>query len=123
MTGKTQAYEELWTDLDITSTDASTAKVCVVLRLDATAQGVRGVVVRSGGWCQGVLVKGSDVTVERWEFVGSGQKGEWKRRVRIGGAFLPCAVGFQTENVRIGGLVKYFDYEWRVEEVVEWTDE
>jgi hypothetical protein len=123
VTGKTQAYEELWTDLPITPTSPSEGNVCVVLRLDATAHGVRGVVIRLGGWCQGVLVKGTDVTVERWEFVSAGDaEGEWKRRVRIGDAFLPCAVAFQAGEVKVGGVIKYFDYVWGVEEVVEWKD-
>ena len=122
VTGETQAYEEHWTDLPINSTSASQTKMCVVLRLDATAQGVRGVVVRLGGWCQGVLVKGSDVTVERWEFVEGEGDGEWKRRVRIGDAFLPCAVTWKEGEVQVGGLVEYFDFVWGVEEAVEWRD-
>jgi hypothetical protein len=123
-TGKTTAYEECWTDLDIESTTGDGVKTCVVLCLDATAAGTRGVVIRLGGWCQGILVQGRDVTVERWEYVEgeAGGEGEWKRRVRIGDLFLPCGIACKAEDMKVGGLVNFSGYQWRVEEVADWTE-
>jgi hypothetical protein len=122
VTGESHAYEEFWTDLPILSTSPSGGKACVVLRLDATEDGLRGVVIRLGGWCQGLLVEGKDVTVERWELVGNGGGGEWKRRVRIGDGILPCEVAWKEGEVIAGGAVKCSDYAWEVEEVVQWMD-
>ncbi|KAJ4305516.1 hypothetical protein N0V90_001047 [Kalmusia sp. IMI 367209] len=100
-TGRMHSYEEFWTDVAIKATpslaDPDPPIWSVVLRLDEPEQDVRGCIVRLGQYCQGIVMKGSYVTVERWEFsVGEGEKeGDWKRTVRMGDQFLPlCAVAF-----------------------------
>lgn len=48
----------------------------------------QGVVVRVGSWCQGLLVKGKQITAERWR---KSDK-RWERVLKLGDAWLPCAV-------------------------------
>jgi len=135
-TGALHSYEELWTDLPILATptaeDLNPPKYSIVLGLDESRVGVRGCVVRLGQFCQGIVMKGGDCTVERWEFVSGGtsvgvedtgvETGEWKRVVRIGDLFLPCPTTFKPNILTMGGKVKYYDYEWTVEEKVVWRD-
>ena len=140
-TGNMWAYEEFWTDLEVEGTpkegDLDPPKWSVVLRLEALEHGVRGLVVRVGRYCQGIVMKGEDWSVERWEWSESGEEeaggeeaekdvekevGGWKRTVKIGDHFLPCAMTFQPEILKEGGTVRYYDYVWVCEERVAWRD-
>ncbi|KAF1942781.1 hypothetical protein EJ02DRAFT_375208 [Clathrospora elynae] len=116
--GAVKTHEEMWRDVDAVATNKTGSMMCVVLRVQADAAGVRGVVVRVGQYCQGIVMMGESTTVERWEWV-KGEDG-WKRTARVGGLFLPCGVTFRAEVLVVGGVVKYHDYEWVVEEVWEW---
>lgn len=73
-------------------------RVCVVLVLKGGglgdvgrggAGGGIGMVVRVGGWCQGLMKVAGQVTAERWA---KGRAGKWERVVRIGAGLLPCMV-------------------------------
>jgi len=67
-------------------------RVCVVLVLRKTVEGregARGMVMRVGGWCQGVLKTGAETTAERWV---RGADGKWSRVFRMGKELLPCGV-------------------------------
>ncbi|KAK8194183.1 hypothetical protein M8818_007371 [Zalaria obscura] len=122
-TGKMQQYEEFWRDerAELAGDGGGKGKrACVVLTLEDEAAGARGVVVRVGQWCQGILKVKGEVTVERWGWVG-GEKGGWKRVVRLGRMFLPCALAFEVGRVVEGSKVSYGDYRWTVTEVSEWS--
>ncbi|KAJ4350131.1 uncharacterized protein N0V89_008752 [Didymosphaeria variabile] len=132
-TGKMWAYEELWTDGAIlsapTKDEPDPPVFSSVLRLDDPQHDVRGVVVRLGRYCQGIVMKGNYVSVERWEWAAKenefGDKeavGDWKRTVRIGDQFLPCAITFEPGVLSEGGKVRYWDYEWVCEEMVAWKE-
>ena len=123
--GRVAGHEELWRDVDPLSTNAGKSNVCIVLRCQDDGRGVRGVVVRVGQFCQGVLQIGTDVTTERWEFdfhddADAEERGVWKRTARTGNLFLPCAVTFKPEVMQLGGRVQHGDFEWVVEECWEW---
>lgn len=130
-TGEMWSYEEFWTDLAIEGTPL---KWSVVLRLDAPEHAVRGVVIRLGRFCQGVVMKAGYVSVERWEWEEAkgceveeegkkeGDGGSWRRTVKIGDQFLPCATTFRPEMLKEGGTVKYGDYLWVCEEKVAWRE-
>lgn len=121
-----KSHEEMWRDVPLTSTNDRGTRIAIVMRVQADTHGVRGVVVRVGQYVQGVLMQGEKCTVERWEFDDSGEGVEamrWKRIARTGDGFLPCAVAFRPEIVAVGGVVKYGDFEWRVEEAWEWKEE
>ena len=131
-----QVYEEMWEDLEIVPVDGK--HVVIVLKLDDTTAKARGVVVRVGRFCQGILRAGDQWIVERWEFRDgeegnkggvedmdggsvAGGNGNWKRTVRVGDMFLPCAVTFRPEIVLLGGTITHKGAEWKVEELVEWV--
>ncbi|KAF2023473.1 hypothetical protein EK21DRAFT_80850 [Setomelanomma holmii] len=125
--GKVAGHEEMWRDVAVlpTGSGAKGKKVCVVMRLHNDAVGARGVIVRLGQYCQGIVMLGKYSTIERWEFGGgegggSEKDGGWKRTARVGDQFLPCSVTWREEIVRVGAKVKYHDYEWAVEEAWEW---
>ena len=123
--GRVAGHEELWRDIEPRCTNAVGSLVCIVLRCRDDRQGVRGVVVRLGQYCQGIVQVGGDVTTERWEFGGEGKAGveereRWKRTARTGNLFLPCAVTFRSEAVQLGGRVRYGEFDWVVEECWEW---
>jgi hypothetical protein len=124
--GRMHSYEEMWSDMSIDACYPSEKKVAVVLRIENASHGIRGLVVRLGQYCEGILMKGRDVSVERWEFVEhvdgdeSVVGGEWTRTVRLGDLFLPCASTFKHEELKVDAVVNYTDYTWVVEEVVEW---
>ncbi|CAN9081838.1 unnamed protein product [Alternaria sp. RS040] len=120
-----KTHEEMWKDEDVVSTNKAGSKICVVMRCQADAAGVRGVVVRLGQYCQGIMMAGEKTTVERWEWKdgenGEDEVGEWKRSVRIGDGFVPCGVAFRPEVLGVGAVVKFHDFEWVVEEAWEWN--
>jgi hypothetical protein len=96
---KQKSYEAVW------RVGIVAPKVCVVLVLrretavtEAASRplGVggapaRGMVVRVGGLCQGVMIKsGNEVTAERWER--STQDAKWNRVTKVGNDLMPCSV-------------------------------
>jgi hypothetical protein len=123
--GRMHSYEEMWSEIPIESCYPSDKKMAVVLRTENVAAGIRGLVVRLGQYCQGILMKGNEVSVERWEFVDhvdgdeSVVDGEWTRTIKLGDMFLPCASTFKHEELNVDMVVKFTDYNWVVEELVE----
>ncbi|KAF3036026.1 hypothetical protein E8E12_001810 [Didymella heteroderae] len=126
--GRVAGHEELWRDVPVLSTSTSAKnggegrKVCVLLRCEDKERGVRGVVIRVGRFCQGILQHGDGTTTERWEFDAEDpsdvqDEKKWKRTARTGDAFLPCAVTFRAEIVQLAGRVRYAGLEWVIEEM------
>ncbi|KAI9799609.1 MAG: hypothetical protein M1833_003924 [Piccolia ochrophora] len=110
-TGVETAYEELWRDVEAVVTagngsgsggrDAPDGKrVCVVLEVD-DEWGGKGVVIRVGGWCQGVFRAGREpVSVERYKWV-AGRRGMRGGGGEDGGS--PVGEG-QGQGVRVVGM-------------------
>ncbi|KAF2009770.1 hypothetical protein BU24DRAFT_428641 [Aaosphaeria arxii CBS 175.79] len=126
--GHEVAYEEMWADLSIEPVfPHTTMKVCCVLKLDDKEGRAKGVIVRLGQFCQGLLRKGEGWVIERWEFEesegGGAVGGSWKRTVRVGDMFLPCAVAFKREGVQVGTTVEVDGGTWVVDEYLEWTED
>lgn len=146
-TGAVTEYEELWADVPVEKTGLDKKYVSVVLQLQDDARRVRGMVVRVGGWCQGLLKIGEEITLERWMWVseetgkvagvgttGGGREeaavvdvssskrhpGDWKRVVRLGIRFLPCAVAFDPSMATVGKVVEAGDSSWKVIENYQW---
>ncbi|KAK0726538.1 hypothetical protein B0T21DRAFT_336919 [Apiosordaria backusii] len=72
-------------------------------------RGLRGMVVRLGGYVQGFLRDGEGIRVERW--VWDGERGVWERKIRIGSGKLEGGNGvipveFVTE---VGGQMEIGD--------------
>lgn len=128
-TGRVTAYEEMWRDLEPAVCGMEQVKYSVVLAVVDDERSVRGMIVRVGQWCQGLLMCGDEVTVERWEYVAvsketkEGQEvdGNWTRRVRLGQRFLPCSVAFKSPmTLKPGDVANYGNIEWVVREVYNW---
>ncbi|MCJ1467637.1 hypothetical protein MMC07_006262 [Pseudocyphellaria aurata] len=90
VTGLECEYEERWADLDVEVVGNEKTRISVVLKIENSDKRTRGLVVRVGSWCQGILQVGDKITIERWQWTNSG----WIRIVRIGDGILPCDATF-----------------------------
>ena len=128
-TGAGTAYEELWTDLEVDVIPEEGGKFSTVLRAQTST--ARGMVIRVGGWCQGLLIEDADegggrrMTVERWRWMSEENDphqgpGYWKRVVRIGEGEIPGPVMLRGvgggEETEVGGGV----LKWEVVENYRW---
>lgn len=122
--GAVKTHEEMWRDVEMVSTNEAGTKLCVVLRCQAEHAGVRGLVVRVGQYCQGLIMERDRTTAERWEWngehPGKTEKEKWQRSMRVGDLFLPCSAAFRAEILGLGAVIKFHEYEWVVEELWEW---
>ena len=138
-TGKLTEYEECWRDVGAVAVGhghdgdrgAETLRVCAVLELQDDANQARGMVVRVGQYCQGVVRVGEHFTLERWGWKGAEraegsavqrqedgeQVGEWKRLARIGDWWLPCGAAIEERLLKLRGEVKHHDMVWKVIEL------
>ncbi|KAL8854479.1 MAG: hypothetical protein Q9221_000750 [Calogaya cf. arnoldii] len=136
-TGERTEYEELWEELLSTfSKTQDSWRRCVVLKT-VEEEGVKGMAIKCGSYCQGILKNKGAVTVERWEFVRGERAGWHERTVRFGEGVLPCErlvqEGLVDEKLPREGCI-YWDLaekkegdrvtvggvEWVVEEVARW---
>ena len=148
ITGKEWEYEELWTDLKIESIpgernaleeeegeeeeEEESKRVSVVIKAENVHGEAIGLIVRVGGWVQGVLrYSNGTLEVERWcwkkgdkEEEGKWKgKGAWKCVFRVGyNGIMPChmtfgeALGLLKEGQGLpgsGGM-------WTVVEICRW---
>jgi hypothetical protein len=85
-TGVETDYEEVWEaaealpGMDMAAPDPSPGVFCAVVQLDDAASGRRGMAIRLGQFCQGIVV-GDEVTVERWEWT---EEGGWQTTFSVG---------------------------------------
>lgn len=147
-TGEETEYEELWHDLEVESMGRKHNHSSVVMKAENPEQSLKGMVVKVGGWCQGIMKVGDEMTVERWEHkLGSvtddereairisgwqTEKGktsnDWIRTFRCGTGYLPCkdVVEETTGKLGLNHVIKdHPDYwktetEWRVLEEYHW---
>lgn len=118
-TGVDTEYEECWRDEDVDG-------AVVVMELRETDDQGReigkGLVIRVGDWCQGIIKVvspspgggwDSELSLERWKREASGQ---WAREAKLGRLWLPCAVTWEG-SARVGGEVSYEGFVWNTVEV------
>ncbi|KAF9697218.1 hypothetical protein EKO04_004681 [Ascochyta lentis] len=148
--GRVAGHEEAWRDVvgspvGIGTETTGLENFSALLRLHDDANGVRGVVLRVGRFCQAIVVLGARVSTERWEYIDHIDDGftatstsadfdgastasparcrtGWTRTARTGDCFLPCAATFRPQTLQLGGTVRYGEFEWVVEEVWECVD-
>lgn len=114
-TGLETDYEELWRDDDPISTEDSGTVRCTALQLHDDTSGTRGVVVRLGKFCQGVMRTKEAFVAERWEW--SAESG-WKRSLKVGHGNLPCSAAIDAEGKLTSGQeVGEGDHVWKVIEL------
>ncbi|GAB7363595.1 hypothetical protein MBLNU230_g4166t1 [Neophaeotheca triangularis] len=125
-TGLMTEYEEVWRDFGpkaVVGEEGGKVQ-CLVLHFEGGGEegdGVCGVVVRVGGFCQGVVRVGEQFALERWEV--QGEEGRWVRKYRFGELWVPCAVvAREAQKVKEEGEVRYGDSIWKVVEKAEWEE-
>ncbi|XXH05285.1 hypothetical protein Hte_011710 [Hypoxylon texense] len=115
--GKMQMFKEYW----VTPTGCSTERPCIVAELeDGRADGAKGMAIRIGDYCQGILQHGDEFWYERWEL----REGEhkWTKDARSNTptsemGILPC--WWMTERARTPGEALMIDgRQWRVTEAL-----
>lgn len=116
VTGLDCEYEELWGELDVEVVGNEKSRISVVLETEISDKNARGLVVRVGRWCQGILQIGDKLTIERWQWVNS----EWNRTARIGDGVLPCDATFIDRTLSEEDLVRSGDRLWKVVENFHW---
>jgi hypothetical protein len=115
--GAVRTHEEMWEDQQVLPISTSSdTKICIVLRLYDDAKNARGVVVRLGQYVQGIMLVGTEVTAERWEWSNEG----WMRTKSVGKGMLPCGVAMRAEIMSVGAEIGVGEAKWGVEEVWEW---
>jgi len=131
-TGKLTEYEECWLDVKVKAVDLGVggeagddekSRTCVVLVLHDDEHKARGMVVRVGQYCQGVVKVGKQFALERWEWKAAkeegsgGQSGGWKRLARVGDWWLPCGAALREDLLKLDGEVKHQEMVWKVVEL------
>ncbi|KAF2210571.1 hypothetical protein CERZMDRAFT_99188 [Cercospora zeae-maydis SCOH1-5] len=126
VTGKLVSYEEMWRDIEASVCGEEHSGVkCVVLQMECETDvekedRARGMVIRLGQFCQGVVRVGEAFALERWVWEDAAEKdvGGWRRQVRIGDLFLPCGpVMEHFDRLKVGGKITYEGFEWEVVEL------
>lgn len=74
------------------SAGGDVGRLSIVLRHENLSRNSRGMVVRVGHICQGVLRIGEDFALERWTWVNEGQHAGWRRDYKLGTLPMPCNV-------------------------------
>ena len=123
-TGEVEKYEELWGNVPVQQVEKQLPEgvghVSIVAKAEnSEKKKIRGMVVRVGDWCQGILKEGEEITVERWHWMkGAG----WKRIARLGtGKLLHCALALDEGMIKEGKRYGYEDMEWEIVELYHWT--
>ncbi|KAL1632787.1 hypothetical protein SLS56_003277 [Neofusicoccum ribis] len=123
--GVVVAYQELWVTVDARQVGNERGRQGMVLSLSIPEEKARGIVVRVGQFCQGLLMIDHEITLERWEYCAGPRSpgGGWQRVAKLGGRFLPCQWTFEggrAEGVEVGNTLVDEKFEWKVEEKFAW---
>ena len=139
ITGEETEYEELWHDLHVEAFGKKDNRSSLVIRVDDPERNVRGIAIKIGGWCEGILKMEDELTVERWEWkptdstsdvaITEASKGDertpndWVRTFRIGKGTLPCKDMCSRTFGKFGlnaVLKSTTNNEWKVAEEYYW---
>jgi hypothetical protein len=129
-TGKEEVYKEYWTGPPTESEADEPLKLsCVVAEKSSDAlDDTRGLIVRVGNYCQGLLEIGQagsrDICVER--FIKIADSGKWNRDRRSGTSnaahgtsslSVPCT--WVCEERKLGDVIRVSEATWTIVELVE----
>ena len=102
---------------DLRATEAE-SRLSLVLQHEDVARGSRGMVIRLGQLCQGVMRVGDDFAYERWEWT---HEDGWRQTSVSGKLSMPCDVlTILAEGMTTDTTIKYGnedDLRWRCVEV------
>lgn len=121
--GKEEKYTECWVDLDIESLDGESRKRGWVLKTESGEEGkggkTKGMVARIGGYIQGVVRRGDDVSVERWKWSVEAKK--WEVVVQIGELDVSEEAFEVRKEIQKGDVLKSGGgLVWECTEAFEW---
>ena len=134
-TGMSCDYEEVWRDLDIHVLEGEQDRVCIVLKADSPSTGVKGIVMRIGEWCQGILKTSNGLTVERWQWLDIAKPkseqatrydhdftphNEWTKLARFGSGSLPSPSALSPVSLTKEATVALDGIEWKAVEICQW---
>lgn len=135
-------HQEVWRPLQTARTctpeGSSETVQDIVLVLDQPELQARGMIIRVGHYCQGMIMVQGVLTVERWQFMlghfpsirsleaqregilgdyslpNERTKPMWCRTARMGWEFIPSVATFDARKVRAGDEYKYGKLVWKV---------
>ena len=132
--GVMQDMEELWRDFTPQRLPGEANAASIVLKAENKILGVRGMVIRVGGWCQGIIRSSNgEIGVERWRFGSSGfidgmvkryddsatqqQAGKWQKIFKLGKMSLPCeSACLKSDELGEGDSIMHGGLNWTVVE-------
>ena len=124
--GEVEKYEELWGDIPVRRVggqgkgekEEEERHVSIVAKAEDAERRIRGMIVRVGDWCQGILKAGDEITAERWHWTEA--KG-WERIARLGrGESLRCELTLEESIIEEGKRYEYEGLGWEVVELYHW---
>lgn len=113
-TGLEADYEETWVSVEAvgTGSHSGSSPPCAVVRVCDDERQVRGMVVRVGQFCQGILRVGDAVTAERWEWRSDGG---WALSARFGEERLPVEMLLEDmKGLVVGGIIEDSGRSWDI---------
>ena len=126
-TGAVEHYEELWDDLPVEAIGKKQNRSSIVVKADHPNENMKGLVIKVGGWCQGIAKHGDELTVQRWRRQPQNESGhgdestmtrnDWVRVFNLGTGVLPCMEICSNTTGKLGynSVMKdKCDVEWRV---------
>lgn len=134
--GKECEYEELWSNVEVQAIPGErmdleekgrSKRVSVVIRVENQEGKIVGMVIRLGGWVQGVMRnKDGSLGVERWCWNPDDVEGNegmgWRCVVQIGDGMMPCPMTFggATVFLKEGQKLPGSGGVWTVVELCRW---
>ena len=119
VTGLQTEYEELWGDMEIEGIVNDNERVSVVLKLEVDdGKSTRGMIVRIGRWCQGILKSGGSLTVQRLHW--NTELNKWDTKVDIGHGSLPSLAACYDRLFEGKSTYSSPNGEWKFVEVFRW---
>lgn len=144
-TGEETEYEELWRDLQVETFGKKHNRSSLVMKADEPRRNIRGIAIKVGGWCEGIMKVEDELTVERWEWKPTDcaseaasteaskedeqTRNDWTRTFRLGKGTLPCKLMCSRTHAKFGlnALLSSTtdsdwksDIQWKVAEEYYW---
>ena len=132
--GVLQDMEELWRDFTPQRLPGEAKAMSIVLKAENKVLGVKGMVIRVGGWGQGIIRSSNgEIGIERWRFGSGGfidgmvkryddsaaqqQPGKWQKIFKLGKMSLPCeSACLKSHEWREGDSIMHGGLSWTVVE-------
>lgn len=124
--GDPGAYVEGWREEEVLPTGVGDLsgearrgqRFCVVLEMELADDRARGMVVRVGQYCQGLMRVGDDISLARWSW---DREHEWKAVMKVGDSEFPIDVAVRDGGWKLGQEITVRtgsgrDFVWNVTE-------